>query len=106
MVSVGCVVLMIKISMSGGFGGLATAPGKTAVLDDVQARQSAVVCEAFDPKALEALEGRFPPAGRADTIVYDITVTDEAGAHRFRFDETQLPADMLDLIDDIMHGQK
>ena len=96
----GCLAMMIKITTSGGFGGLAAAGvNKTTTVDDLPAPQHEVYCKAFAPDALSAMAQSLPPAGRADTVTYQITVTDDAGTHAFELDETQLSPDMLDLID-------
>ncbi|WP_164658353.1 protealysin inhibitor emfourin [Tropicibacter sp. Alg240-R139] len=99
-VTAGCLVMMIKISTSGGFGGLSMAGvSRVAMVEDLPAAQLDVYCKAFAPDALQAMAQTSPPAGRADTVTYQITVTDADGAHQFELDETQLPPDLLDLID-------
>ena len=96
----GCLAMMIKISTSGGFGGLAAAGvSKTATVDDLPAAQHEVYCKAFAPDVLSEMAQSLPPAGRSDTVTYQITVTDDTGAHAFELDETQLPPEILDLID-------
>jgi hypothetical protein len=104
LLSAGCFVLMIEISMSGGFGGLpAGGANSTTTLDDMAPARSAAICEAFEPTALSALAEAAPSPGRADTVTYEITVTDDQGPHQFKLDETQLPPEMLDLIDELLH---
>lgn len=104
--SAGCLVVLIEISTSGGFGGLAvTSPAKSVTLSELPEARAQVLCEAFDPAALQALSDKMAAPGRADTLTYEITVTDHAGRHPFVLDETQLPPRMLDLIDDVMVGE-
>lgn len=104
MLSAGCLVLMIEISVSGGFGGLPAAGAtKSTNLDDLPAAEAAALCAAFDPDALASMAETAPPAGRADTVTYEITVTDDQGPHRFQLDETQFPPETLDLIDGLLH---
>ncbi|MFK7835822.1 MAG: protealysin inhibitor emfourin [Sulfitobacter sp.] len=104
LLSAGCLVVMIEITTSGGFGGLATGGAHTsASLSDLPTAQAATYCEAFAPTALAALAETETPQGRADTITYEIKVVDDDGAHQFQLDETQLPPEMLDLIDDLIN---
>ncbi|WP_089992610.1 protealysin inhibitor emfourin [Cognatiyoonia koreensis] len=92
--------MMIEISTSGGFGGLqAAGMTKLATVEDLPQPEHDRICAAFAPSALAEIAGKAPPAGRADTITYDITVTDDSGAHHFKLDETQIPPTMLDMID-------
>ncbi|WP_136443984.1 protealysin inhibitor emfourin [Pacificoceanicola onchidii] len=104
--SAGCLVVLIEISKSGGFGGLAvTSPAKSVTLADLPEARAQALCEAFDPAALRALSDGLATPGRADTLTYEITVTDHAGRHPFVLDETQLSPHMLDLIDDVLVGK-
>ncbi|AUH33366.1 protealysin inhibitor emfourin [Paracoccus tegillarcae] len=93
--------MIIEISSSGGFGGLAAAGLNKRIDVDQQApsvRQE--ICEMFEPQDLRQLAALTPNARRADGMVYRITVTDrQDGAHVYTIPEDQLPAEMLDLID-------
>lgn len=92
--------MIIEISTEGGFGGLATAGiNKTATVENLPQADHDRICAAFAPSALAEIAGTSAHAGRADTVTYAITVTDENGAHHFELDETQLPDTMLDMID-------
>lgn len=92
--------MMIEITTEGGFGGLAAAGvNKAATVEDLPQADHDRICAAFAPSALAEIAGASANAGRADTVTYEITVTDDDGAHHFKLDETQIPATMLDMID-------
>ncbi len=97
----GCFVMMIKITSSGGFGGLAAAGiDKQMDLESQTAALRDTYCTAFDPKALGALATKAEAPGAADMLTYRIVVTDDEKArHTFELREDQLPPALLDLID-------
>ena len=96
----GCVVMMIEIASSGGFGGLGSGPTKTVEVDALDVGLRERVCEAFTPSNLRRLSDA--PATGADRLAYDITVREQDGdAEAFHLDEGALPAEMLDLIDEL-----
>lgn len=93
--------MIIEISSSGGFGGLAAAGLNKRIDVDQQApamRQE--ICDMFEPQDLNQLAAAAPNARSADGMVYKITVTDQQdSAHVYTLREDQLPPEMLDLID-------
>lgn len=93
--------MIIEISSSGGFGGIAAAGVKKRI--DVDQQSAAVqqeICEYFEPRDLDQLASRSVRSRSADAMVYKITVTDPTdGRHVYTIPEDQLPPEMLDLID-------
>jgi hypothetical protein len=93
--------MIIEISSSGGFGGIAAAGVKKRI--DVDQQSAAVqqeICEYFEPRDLDQLASRSGNARAADAMVYRIIVTDpKDGQHVYTIPEDQLPPEMLDLID-------
>ena len=56
----------------------------------------------LDPKNLTKVADKATAEGAADTITYKIVVTDDdKEKHEFDIAEEALPAEMLDMIDDI-----
>lgn len=97
--------MIIEITSSGGFAGLAAAGIDKRFDPSSQPPELAqTYCTAFDPEQLgkiaaesEGLEGIG-----ADMITYRIVVTGEDGEPRvFELREDQLPPEMLDLIDEM-----
>ncbi len=100
----GCAAVIISLSTSGGIGGFGlSATEKTIETDTLSPGMREKVCERFNPKALKKLaEARQEQYGVADYIIYHVTVTDDDGVkHRFDLSEATLPAEMLDLIDEM-----
>ena len=95
--------MIIEISSSGGIAGLpAAGVSKRLVVDDKSDAQKAEICSAFDPKNLTKLADKATAEGAADTITYKIVVTDnDEEKHEFDIAEEALPAEMLDMIDDM-----
>jgi hypothetical protein len=97
----GCFAMIIEISSSGGFGGIPAAAMHKRIDVDQQApslRQE--ICDAFEPRDLRQLAARSGNLRGADLMVYRITVTDrQDGPHVYDIREDQLPAEILDLID-------
>ncbi len=93
--------MIIEISSSGGFGGLAAAGlNKRIDLDQQAPALRQEICEMFEPEDLSQLEAKAPNAHSADGMVYRITLTDQAArAHVYTIPEDKLPPEMLDLID-------
>lgn len=99
-------MILIEISKSGGFGGLVTSSNvRSVILSDLPNAEAQILCDAFDPAVLRALSEGAAAKGRADTLTYEITVTSPEGRQQFVLDETQLPPEMLDLIDEVMMGK-
>lgn len=93
--------MIIEISTSGGFGGLAVA-GLHKRIDVTQqsASMQREICEYFEPQDLERLSSGQGNTRARDMLVYQITVTDvQDGEHTFTLREDQLPPEMLDLLD-------
>lgn len=93
--------MIIEIASDGGFGGLAAAGVQKRIdVDQQTAPVRQELCEAFEPDELQRLAEGANPDGGADRMTYRITVTDET-QHRqmFTIREDQLPAGILDLID-------
>ncbi len=95
--------MLIEVSASGGFGGLPAATTTRALdLEQLSEDRCRAYSAAFEPKALAEISQATPSQGRADTMTYEITVIDADGErHLFKIDETLLPPDLLDLIDDM-----
>ncbi|MGH1416044.1 MAG: protealysin inhibitor emfourin [Pelagimonas sp.] len=95
--------MMIEISSSGGFAGIAaTRQDKVLDLSSVSEPKREAYCAAFDPRELASLVNEDKHSGAADLMTYRITVTDEKNAqHQFELREDQLPPDVLDLIDEM-----
>lgn len=93
--------MIIEISSSGGFGGIAAAGLNKRIDVDQQApAMQQELCDMFEPQDLRQLAASKPNARRADGMIYRITVTDrQAEAHVYTIPEDQLPPEMLDLID-------
>lgn len=93
--------MIIEISSSGGFGGIAAAGvNKRIDVDRQSAKVQQEICEYFEPRDLDQLVSRGVRGRSADTLVYRITVTDQQdGQHVYTLREDQLPPEMLDLID-------
>ncbi len=93
--------MIIEISSSGGFGGLAAAGLNKRIDVDRQApalRQE--ICDMFEPRDLSQLASRSVRAKGSDMMVYRIRVTGrQAGEQVYTIREDQLPPEMLDLID-------
>ena len=80
----------------------AAGVSKRLVVDDKSDAQKAEICSAFDPKNLTKLADKATAEGAADTITYKIVVTDDdEEKHEFDIAEEALPAEMLDMIDDM-----
>ncbi len=101
----GCLAMMITISTSGGIGGFGLAKQAEVSVDSLPEPLRAEACQRLDPMALEALDAT-PVRGAADRIVYRIVVA-ERGTASVTFDlpETALPAETLDLIDELLSRQ-
>lgn len=97
-----CAILIVTISTSGGLLGTGSQQAQKSVETDALPEPvRGTVCEVFKPAALEKLSARTVQMG-ADRFIYHIAVTDENGAkHRFDIPESALPADMLDVIDEM-----
>ena len=98
--------MIIEISSSGGFGGMAVPSTSTRI--DVE-RQSASmqkeICEYFEPQDLDRLARAKAPTRGADMLTYEIRVTDRQSAqHVYRLREDQIPPEMLDLLDSFRDG--
>lgn len=93
--------MIIEISASGGFGGLAAVQKPKRVdTETLTGLAKTEMCEAFDPAALGKLEKDPASPGAADYLTYRIVVTDDTGKRsEFSLPETVIPADLLDLID-------
>lgn len=93
--------MIIEISSSGGFGGIAAAALHKRV--DVDQQPPAFrheLCEYFEPRDLDRLAAHAPARKGADIIVYRIIVRDrQSREHVYLIREDQLPPQMLDLID-------
>lgn len=93
--------MIIEISSSGGFGGIAAAGLKKRI--DVDQQTPAVrqeICDMFEPDDLSQLASRPGRAKGNDMMVYRIRVTDQQqDEHVFTIREDQLPPEMLDMID-------
>lgn len=94
--------MLISITTSGGLlGSGAGAKEKLIDTSQVAAAQKDELCRRFDPKALNSLAKIAGQPGGADRLTYHVLVTDAAGKkHRFDLNESSLPAEMLDLIDE------
>lgn len=97
----GCVAMIIEISSGGGFGGIsAAALSKRIDVDQQSAALQRELCEYFEPGDLRQLAATPCKTRCADSMVYQITVTDEQrNRHVYTLREDQLPPEMLDLID-------
>lgn len=98
--------MIITIATSGGIAGIGDPSGNKSVnTDSLPAQTREAVCEAFEAKALADLEKKAaaPDKARgADRYVYRITVKDAHGnTSVFELPEHVLPAEMLDLIDEL-----
>lgn len=92
--------MIIEITSSGGFAGLAaTNINKRVDVDAQPAELRQEICNLFEPTGLNAL-ATPPMDGAADMRSYHITVTDHDQAkHKYTIREDQIPPEMLDLID-------
>jgi hypothetical protein len=101
-VTAGCLAMMISITTSGGIGGFGTAKSTEIAVDALPAPLREATCARLDAGALGRIKSA-PPPGAADFIVYHIVIVEDGGATRaFDVPETALPAETLDLIDDLM----
>ncbi|TFF25053.1 hypothetical protein E3C22_06630 [Jiella endophytica] len=92
--------MIVKITSSGGLPGMGI--DKTIDGGRLPAAMQAKLQAAFDPAVLRRLEQATPHPGAADMHDYRVTVTDDSGAvHRFKLSEASMPAETLDLIDDL-----
>lgn len=93
--------MIIEITSSGGFGGAATDVTKRIDVDRQAEPERQELCEAFEPHELQRLVKEGPRTrGGADMMTYRITVIDaQQHEQSFTLQESQLPAAMLDLID-------
>ncbi len=91
--------MIIRVAAQGGFGGITAANlDKTVNVDNQTAQMRASLSDAFEPAALDRLS-RQPCGDCADRMTYRITVTEDRESRSFTLQEQQIPADMLDLID-------
>ena len=97
----GCLAMMITITTSGGIGGFGLAKSAHVAVDSLPEPLRAEACALLDPSALGALDTK-PAPGAADRIMYKIAI-EGAGASSgtFRVPESALPAETLDLIDQL-----
>ncbi|MDB6175944.1 hypothetical protein PAF17_00290 [Paracoccus sp. Z330] len=96
----GCIAMIIEIAAQGGIGGFA-APNLNKRIDvDQQSTQlRRELCKVFGPEQLARL-ARTPCNACADRLIYRITIIQGSAAPRnFTLREDQLPAQMLDLLD-------
>ena len=93
--------MIIEISSSGGFGGVAAAGlNKRIDVDQQSPSMRQEICEMFESRDLSQLASKSGTSRSADAMVYKIKVTDpEDGAHTYTIREDQIPPEMLDLID-------
>jgi hypothetical protein len=97
----GCLAMMITITTSGGIGGFGLARQAEVATDALPEPLRAEACARLDSSALAALDAA--PAPGADRITYHIVVIGTDGAaSRFDLPETALPAETLDLIDELL----
>jgi hypothetical protein len=92
------------VTTSGGIGGFGLGgKEKTVETDRLEAPLRQQICDRFDPAALAKLRKVDPGhPGSADRITYHVVVKDDNGErHRFDIPEAALPAEMLDLIDEL-----
>lgn len=94
---------MITISTSGGFAGLGAGRAQKSVdTNDLEGTLRGEACRRFDPAELARLSAEKERPEAADRLTYHITVTDEGGTpHRFDIAEGAIPAEMLDIIDEL-----
>jgi hypothetical protein len=95
--------MMISISTSGGIGGFGLKRSVTVEVERLAEPMRAEACARLDAGALAALE-RSAPDGAADAIVYHVEIEEAGRIVVFDLPETALPAETLDLIDDLMAG--
>jgi Emfourin len=99
--------MKVTIKTSGGFGGFGLSPKPTVV--DVDLLVGALkerVRAAFAPARLKTLAKAAGDLRAADRIVYELEVTAEGGrTERVEVNEDALPAEMLDLIDEIRSSE-
>jgi hypothetical protein len=93
--------MIVTITTSGGIGGFGLGRSVQVETDSLSPELRAEACERFDPEVLEELSEEAPQG--ADRITYRIAVERE-GEERMSFDipESALPAETLDLIDDLL----
>jgi len=93
--------MIIEITSSGGFGGLgAVSLSKRVVVPEQSEALQTEYCDAFTADKLQSLADSETASGAADLMRYNIVITDPAmGQHSFDLLESQIPAEMLDLID-------
>ena len=98
----GCLVLSIEISTSGGFGGISAAgKQKRLDMDTVAEPDRSKICEAFATRKLKAIANKVGHAGAADVMTYRIVVVDiKKQRHEFNIREDVLPPELLDMIDE------
>jgi hypothetical protein len=97
----GCLAMMITITTSGGIGGFGLAKKAEVAVDNLPEPLRVETCAKLDPAALGALDPT-PVRGAADRIVYHIVVVEEGKVATFALPETALPAETLDLIDQLL----
>ncbi|NDW05616.1 hypothetical protein GTK09_14410 [Jiella sp. 40Bstr34] len=95
--------MIVKIATSGGFAGIPAAGiNKTVDVSSLPPPLQERVCRAFEPPKLKRLEKSGAPDTSVDRFNYAITVTDDAGeVHRYRLEESVLPAELIDLMDEM-----
>ena len=95
--------MIIEISTSGGFGGFSAAGiHKTVDMKTVAEPAKTVICDAFDLKKLKTIAGNTGHPGAADGMTYKIVILDDKEErHEFNLAEEVIPAEMLDLIDEM-----
>ncbi|MCQ0971202.1 hypothetical protein MLD63_12295 [Paracoccus sp. TK19116] len=98
--------MIIEISSSGGFGGIAVPAMNTRIdVDRQSASMQKEICEYFEPQDLDRLARAKAPARGADMMTYEIRVIDrQSGQHVYRLREDQIPPEMLDLLDSLRDG--
>lgn len=93
--------MIIEISSSGGFGGIAsTALHKRIDVDRQSSSVQRELGEYFGPRDLNQL-ARDCKQRCNDGMLYQITVTDGGNRQTYTIPEQNLPPQMLDLIDQI-----
>lgn len=102
--AIGCAAMILKISTSGGFAGLSTAPVAVEV-DDLPGPVQAQVCETFTPEGLADWARASGDAAKAtaDMLTYRIEVIEDGETRDYAVHEAALDAEVLDLIDVLLH---
>src|SRR5690606_15674597 len=92
---------------SGGFAGMGNRPVSTVNTDNLPADIKDRACAAFDPGNLDkiAAQSKAPGKGmskQADRFTYRIMVKEASGSMQsFEMAEEDIPAEMIDLIDEM-----